>query len=444
MNLLFFGESPLNPTGFGAVNKHLLAAFSREADVTCVASGHYHAGYDRSMYPYEIVGCPYIPPDQRTLEHQRNLYNIEKHIKKAEWDVFATQVDLGWWNDTVLYWAKQVQDAHPEKQTIFYFPIDGDVSLPHAFTPLSWCSVPVVYTNHAKSVVERYAPEIGKDVSVMWLGCEPDIFYPMSDEKKREMRLKFFGPEYLDRFIVINTNRNQARKDLMRSMALFHEFHKTHPDSTLYLHTVPNDIGGGIEFQGRLVGIDHDAMPKELICSNLDLAHPWARSTLNELYNACDCLISTAHGEGWGLNTTDAMCAGVPVVVPANTANLDILGNGPSGLVGGWEDDDYDFEPIDEEFEYERGWGVKMGGDLDHTVYGYHNGNSVSSIVHAESFLKALKYVYEHREEAVAKAKHARAWCVENSWQKREEEWQKLIRLMKTQEDAPSQHITTP
>lgn len=423
MKLLFFGESPLNPTGFGQVNKHLVAAFAREAEVTMVASGHYYESYDREQFPYEIVGCPLVPVEERTLEHQRNLETIKHYIKETEWDVFATQCDLGWWNDNVLLWAKEEQEAHPERDTIFYMPIDGDVSLAHAFMPFTWCSAPVVYTNHAKSVVAKYAPQIAENMSVMWLGCEPDVFYPMSKDKRKEMRLKFFGPDYADRFICLNVNRNQMRKDLMRSMAVFHQFHAKHPESTLHLHAVPVDIGGSLPFQAQILGLDIWSKPSEISFSGLDLASPWSRETLNELYNACDVLISTAYGEGWGLCTTEAMAAGLPVVVPANTANLDILGNVKKNKMF-WD-----------EFDHERGWGVKTGGDIDHTVYIYTNGNAQASIIHSQSFLDALEYVYQNRDEAEAKAKVARKWCEDNSWERRESDWQQLLQMIKLRQN---------
>ena len=421
MRLLFFGESPLNPTGFGQVNKHLAAAFAREAKVTMVASGHYYESYDRDEYPYEIIGCPLVPPEERSLEHQRNLPNIEHYLKETAWDVFVTQVDMGWWNDTVLKWAKELQEEHPERDTIYYAPIDGDVSLAHAFIPLTWFSVPCVYTNHARGVVAKHAPEIAENVSVMWLGCEPDVFYPLPDEKRRELRVRFFGDELPGRFIVLNVNRNQQRKDLMRSMAAFHVFHEKHPDSTLLLHAVMTDIGGSLPHQARLLGLDVFGKPPEIAFSNLDLANPWSRETLNELYNACDCLISTAYGEGWGLCTTEAMAAGLPVVVPYNTANIDILGNHVEGGIPE---------------EYERGWGVRTGGDLDHTIFLYTNGNSLASTIHTESFVHALEYVYNHPDETKAKTHIARQWCEENSWGKRESEWQQLLLTIKNRQNA--------
>lgn len=403
----------MNATGFGNVNKHLLAACARVADVTAVCSTHYAEDYDRTAYPYEIIGCEMVDVPLRDAAHQRNLPRIMKAVDALDWDVFFYQGDIGWNND-VLARVGEIQQAHPEKHSIFYSPIDGDISLDIAFNVFKLCSAPVTYTYHGRSVVERYAPDVADKMSVMQLGCEPAVFFPLSAEKRKEARIKIFGDVYADQFLCINVNRNQTRKDLARCMAAFHLFHQKHTDSSLYLHSVMADAGGHLPTQARLVGCDIFKRPAEIAFSGLDLANAWSRETLNDLYNAADCLLSTSVGEGWGLTTTEAMCAGTPVIVPANTANLDILGEQIPGA----------------HFNYKRGWGVRTGGDLDHTQFIYSNGGGPVSIIHSESFVDTLEYVYYHREEARDKATTARAWCLENTWKRRESEWVQLLQLM--------------
>lgn len=412
------------------MNKHLLAACSRVAEVKAICSTHYYEDYDHEQFPYEIIGCDIVPINERSIEHQKNLARIEAAVDSLEWDIFFIQADMGWWNALLAKVGLLLND-HPEKHAIFYMPVDGDVSFPYAFDILKFASAPVVYTHHAKSVIAKYAPEIAKDVSVMWLGCETNVFYPLSEEERIIARLKLFGEAYLNQFLVINVNRNQVRKDLARCMSAFHQFHLKHPDSSLYLHSVISDAGGSLTAQAQMTGcniekpadrivyakpskqhrwkrVDRiERNPAEVIFSGLDLANPWQRSTLNEMYNAADCLVSTAFGEGWGLTTTEAMCVGVPVVVPYNTANIDILGE-----------------------NCERGWGVKSGKDIDHTTFVYQNGGSPVAHIHADSFVKQLEQVYYHPEKAKAKAQIALEWCRNNTWAHREAEWEQLIQLI--------------
>ena len=432
MKLLYYGESPMNPTGFGHVNRHLLDACSRVCDVTLVATTHYHEDYDHTLYPYRIIGCPLDPVEQRDQKHQRNLVNIEREIKGGDWNIFMYQGDMGWNND-VLVMAAEMQQQDPDtKYTIFYMPIDGDYSIKEAFAPFTLCSVPCVYTEHAKSVIAKYAPDVAENTSVMWLGCDTESFYPLSAEEKRAARLELFGADYLDRFLVLNVNRNQPRKDLARCMAAFHLFHEKHPESSLYLHSVQLDAAGSLPTQAVLVGCDVYKKPAEVMFSDLDLARPWSRAALNKLYNAVDCLVSTAHGEGWGLTTTEAMCAGLPVVVPYNTANMDILGK-PEEPCFYDEREYFTIAPGKRDMvgRNARGWGVKSGGDLDHTVFMYQNGASLASVIHAQSFVDTLEYVYYHPDEAQEKAKVARKWCEENTWEHQKEKWVQILQMMK-------------
>jgi glycosyltransferase involved in cell wall biosynthesis len=418
MKLLAYCESPFHATGFGHVNQHILAALSRAAEVTVIATGHYYGDeYDREAFPYTILACT-------DTTDQRNLVIAKQQIEETDWDVFMYQGDFGA-NNEVLAWAYTIQQAHPERETIFYFPLDCDVTAPWAFDALRLATVPVVYTEQARKVVEKYAPDLAPLVSVIGLGTEPETFYPFSPEEKRAARIKLFGEDYADRFMVLNVNRNQLRKDLARCMAAFHLFHQTHEDSTLYMHSVIEDEGGNLITQAEIVGCDVNKRPVEIAFSSLNLADAWSREDLNRLYNACDVLVSTAYGEGWGLTTTEAMCAGTPVLVPANTANLDILGKERYHNRGFF-------------YDRERGWAIKTGGDLDHTVflYGQFQRGAPRDIIHTRSFVYGLEYLYSHPEEGQAKAQTARAWCLENTWKQKEAQWQQLLQMIKSHRSA--------
>jgi glycosyltransferase involved in cell wall biosynthesis len=48
--------------------------------------------------------------------------------------------------------------------------------------------------------------------------------------------------------------------------------------------------------------------------------------TLNKIYNASDCFITTATGEGWGLTITEAMACMLPLILPNHTSIGEIGG----------------------------------------------------------------------------------------------------------------------
>jgi len=300
-------------------------------------------------------------------------------------------------------------------------PVDCDVAMAQSFNHFAMSTVPVVYTNHAKSVIEFYQPELSKYISVIQLGCEPDVFYPVD---KMEARNRIFGESWQDAFIAVNVNRNQGRKDLARCMGAFHLFNQRHENAVLYMHSVQNDIGGSLPTQALLAGCNVMKSPPEIAFSNLDLTKAWSREQLNDLYNACDVLVSTSHGEGWGLATTEAMAAGIPVLVPQNTANLDILGEPLVNFIYGGA-------------IHERGYSIMTGGDIDHQVFTYQNGGSPHDIIHAESFVEGLEYIYTHKEEVQEKCKIAKLWCQKNTWKHKKDAWISLVKMIEqTQRSA--------
>ena len=124
--------------------------------------------------------------------------------------------------------------------------------------------------------------------------------------------------------------------------------------------------------------------------------------TINRIYNASDCLISTSTGEGWGLSTTEAMCAGLPVIVPNNTANMEIVGS-------------------------DRGYLVKCGGDIDHMIIPYGMSSNPRDIVHSKDMLAVMEHVYYNPDEAKEKARNARAWCLDHTWDQITQRWSDFI-----------------
>jgi glycosyltransferase involved in cell wall biosynthesis len=399
--LLYYGEGPMNMTGFSKVNRHLTLALSEIAHVEYVATSHYHE--PKGNEPYKIHTCP----DGQTNEGMRNLVCIMDRLKSLEWDIFFYQGDLGA-NDDVLWEAIRIKNAYPsEKTIIYYIPLDVDFLIPVAFDVMRHCDVAVIYTEQGVRVVERFLPECIGKVSAIGLGTQPDVFYPFTQEERLAVRKKIFFVQD-DTFIVINVNRNQARKDIARSMSLFHMFHEKYPHSLFYVHAINDDFGGNLIMQALLAGCKIDVTPPEIVFSSLSASSPWPEQNLNELYNAADCLISTAYGEGWGICTTEALCAELPVLVPGNTANFDIVGHNE-----------------------ERGYLARTGGDIDHIQFLYGASNGIPhDIVHADDFIAKLEEIYLNRNDARKKAFYGRQWALENTWKVQCEKWKQLILLL--------------
>lgn len=400
--ILYYGENPLNPTGFGQMSHQILKALAETGwDIEVVATSVVEGQIDPSTYPYTIFPCP------PGAEDMRNSPLMKEKLLEGDCDVFFYMGDFGA-NDDVFVWLGEAREKRPGLLSVAYCPLDCDILIAEAFGYMRCVNIPVVYTEHAKRRIEHYCPDLKGQISVIYPGCEPDVFYPLSPEERRQARKDLFYIEDDDLFLVVNVNRNQLRKDLARTMVCFHEFHKGHPNSMLYLHSVQNDLGGSLPIIALTAGLNvsGEGGDREIMFTppSFTLGTPFSRADLNRVYNAADLLISTSTGEGWGLATSEAMAAGTPVLVPGNTANLDIVG----------EDE-------------ERGYLMKTGGDIDHLMWIYGRSSNPRDIVHAQDCIKKLEHIYLHREEAYHKAQVAQRWTIANTWKAQGRKWQQLL-----------------
>jgi glycosyltransferase involved in cell wall biosynthesis len=402
MKILMYGESPAIMTGLSQVTRVICDALIQEGhEIELIAVNHFLEDYDHDRYPFLIHPCP--------VDDCRNLKVAKERILSGDYDVFFFGCDLGG-SDQVFSWRREARKQH-DFISVAYCPVDCDQVPADIFLYFDEVEVSVTYTQHGKRVINRYRPDL--PISVIPLACHPDIFYPLSPEEKREARKKLFNIEDDSKFIVTNINRNQGRKDLGRTLMIFHEFHKLHPNSVLYMHCQQQDQGGNLPTMARSIGMTLKGEGTEVIFAPDSYQAIWGFSdeSMNMIYNASDCLVSTATGEGWGLSTTSAMCAGCPVVVPGNTANLDLIGENE-----------------------ERGYLVKAGGDIDHQIFLYGMTCNPRDIVHSDSMIKKMEQVYFNKKHGSyythIQVKAAREWCLERTPEKIAEQWKGLFRYL--------------
>jgi D-inositol-3-phosphate glycosyltransferase len=397
MRVLFYGESPVVGTGLAQVTRTIVDALQEDGhNIEIVGMNHHGvASFDKEKYPYNIVTpldeCPHAFP------------TIRERIINGNYDVLIVSTDFG--RDLPVYEA--LAEIEKKPFVVGYYAVDCDVINPETFNTLEWCNVKIAYTEHGKNTIEHYRPDMKGLINVINLACEPDVFYPLSETERLAARKElFYLEEDDDTFMVVNVNRNQPRKDLGRTLEIFHRFYLSHPNSKLYMHGQQNDIGGNLPLMASMVGME---IGKEVLFTHesYNVFQGFTREYLNKIYNAADCLVSTSLGEGWGLSTTEAMAATTPVVVPNNTSFTEIVG-----------------------YSQERGYLVRSGGDIDHSLWLYGLTNHPHSVVHSDDMLDTLDIVYQNPDYAKIKACHARAWCLERTPIIIGERWKALFKKL--------------
>ena len=201
---------------------------------------------------------------------------------------------------------------------------------------------------------------------------------------------QYFG-KHADKFIIMNVNRNQQRKDIPRTLQAFAEFRKQVPNSILYLHMAQQDQGWNLTEVCRAHGFS--TTEDVIFPENFGPNQGYPLQVLNALYNSVDLLISTCLGEGWGLSWTEAMATKTPVIMPDNTSMTEMITE-------------------------ERGYLAKSGTTPSLYTVLPHDNEILRPLVDVDDLVNKMLEVYNNRDAAKAKAETAYKWVTEDlSWQ---------------------------
>lgn len=302
LKILYISESPLLKTGYGRVSKELLRGMCQsDHEVRVIGCGS--AGRSQGL-PYTI----YPTDPQKDYWGYGALINL---LNVFEPDIVMTLSDP--WAMEPLF---RIIDNFPSVYWIGYFPIDGK-PIPRKWHQLiNRMNKRVVISKFAQNEVKKILPF--RDVELLYHGVDPVIYRPYPEEvikKERELR------GWVDKFIILNINRNQTRKQIPLTIKGFSSFAQGKPDVLLILRMqAVEEVGWDIpdlidryELRGKAVIVDAPALtglPEE---------------ELIKLYNLADLHVSTTAGEGFGLTTLESLSCGTPVLITDCSNSLELV-----------------------------------------------------------------------------------------------------------------------
>jgi len=387
IRLIYYGDSPSVATGFGKVASNILPRLWETGDYEIMCFGVNYWGVPHP-YPFQIY--PMLP------NHQGDPYGREKVmqvIPNIDFDIAFFLQD-----SFIMTFIPQLIEECKKKgknfRTLSYFPIDG-TPWPEWIEAMSATDISVTYTEWGRKECVKAYPPIGDKLQVIPHGISLKEFYPKSPEERLQIRKMLFG-QYADKFIVINVNRNQQRKDLPRSVMAFREFKKDCPDSVMYFHCAEQDVGWNMPRIVQHLGLkpgEDVLFPRDF---NVNQGFPVA--WMNDLYNAADVNISTTLGGGWELSSVEALSCRIPCIFPNNSALTEIFADG-------------------------RGF-LCRSGDTPNMRGAFPMDNDIiRPFTNIEDMVKYLKRLYEDKKSGGRIAKQmtdkAYKWVVENlQWEK--------------------------
>ncbi len=398
MHCLFYGETPVIETGAAHISQHLLKLmFELGWTVDVVGINHFgDVPYAEREYPCKFYDAP---------EGQfYNVDNAKKVILEGVYDLLYLTGDINHVYDVLGEALEAREKYHFPIVALVVIDIDFDMPYLPMFSQVDHLAV---YSKFAHEIVERRVPELRGKVHCTTLGCEPESYYPLTQEQRRKVRKAAFHIESDDTFLVTCVNRNQYRKDLMRGAYAFHLFHQKYPDSKMYIHAKMNDLGGDLPTMAHLLGmkLGEPGEENELIFTQpqYTVIKGFPREVLNQVYNAADVCISTSQGEGWGLTTSESFAAGTPFIGPKHTTFIELLGE-----------------------HEERGYFAACGGP-DLWMIHYGKGEEPRPITSCTDLARVLEHVYHNRDEAKEKAARARTWAQSHTWKVFVEQWREIL-----------------
>lgn len=398
INILAWGACPWVITGFGVVMREILENLYRQ----------YPGVYNIHQVAINFQGQP-CDEDEITGGRQNgrhiqwpaavslpggrtNLYGQPKLLEvlrnsNIDYDLIFLFEDPFWiggiipGSDPQVYFVDAIKKELANRGTpytpiVAYFPIDG-IPKPVWIQNIAKADLPVTYLNFGASACLGLVPELTGKIGVINHGVNTKHFYPIPKEEARSFKRAMFGDRLADSFMLLNVNRNQARKMLPSMLIGFKEFKKKVPNSFIYMNMKSVDVGWNLIEVCRTLGLEigKDVMfpPDFNVQKGLSL------EDLNKLFNCADVLATSAIGGGWELALTQAFATKTTVLAPSNTSHVELCGD--------------QTDP-----DTRRGVLYKSGSNLSQVVVMPHDNEVLRPMPDTDDMVKKLQWIYDNQD----------------------------------------------
>lgn len=308
--ILWHGDACSN-TGFARVTHSILEHLSKYHEVSVIG-----INYDGDPHEYPF---PIYPAATMNVPDRFGIPRLPEIVDKVKPDVFICLNDI-WVVNNAWERIHHMKNTHKFK-FMSYFPIDSMRYHADMLRNIPHWDLAITFTvPQAQRILDHGIP--AQRLGVLPHGVDLSKFSP---KPKEEARKELGLPQ--DKFIVLNANRNQPRKQIDLTIKAFAEFAVDKPDTMLYLHMGAKDMGWEIiplfEREMNLRKLDPTG---RLILTGNEINYTKAPpdEVLNNIYNSCDVGINTANGEGWGLVSFEHAGCRKPQVVPNHTSCYEI------------------------------------------------------------------------------------------------------------------------
>ncbi len=435
--ILVLADTPTCATGFAQVSRNVLRELYETGEFLIDMIGiNYDGVFNRDefmeSYPYLNTLVPALKngtSDVYGREYALRVLSGAVPELQPTWDIFFTIQDHfiieAKSTSTGQSFAESIRQMQRNtlmskyKENNFmwvgYYPVDGDLKQNWVDDAIAKTNFPVAYCEYGKQQILAHASkenDVESRLSVIRHGTNTTDFFPIEGEKRDKLREEYFGKLGItkDTYLIINVNRNQIRKDLLRTLLVYKEFKQKVPNAFLYLHcNAYNDQGGNLFDMAKAIGLNEKDFAVPKVFSE---QHGVPIKVVNELFNCADAVLTTTLGEGWGLSITEAMATKTPVFAPNITSIPEILGT------------ENGFDP-----ETSRGITFEAGVTYSELVcYGAQDNERVRPITNVDDAVSKMLWAYENKDKVKEIVERAYQWASALTWKAENEKWMAVFR----------------
>ena len=221
-------------------------------------------------------------------------------------------------------------------QSVLYYPVDAPLIKPYDI--IEAVDTAVTFTEYGQRETRKALGRSLFPVHVVPHGIDTH-FTPATPEEREKYRNEFqvladghretgkTKPDEAPKtkpflkhgdFLILNVNKNEWRKDPLRSLEILKRLRDEGVPAKLVLRMNPTSFAGGVHLERAAEQM------------GLKLDEHWAHipavpeEHLRGLYGSADLYLTTSLGEGWGLGVTEALACGTPVALPDHTSLSEI------------------------------------------------------------------------------------------------------------------------
>ena len=311
MKILTYSDSPVAETGFAQVTKPILQHLHDQGhEIISIGIGHKANIYDRTKYPYLIVGD----------EDMYSVNSFLNYLNNWDYDVLFTHQDFGY----MINFVKIIRELKAKRKFkwVNYSPVDTDLFFEDNLEVIREADITVNYTDWGTNMLQSLCPERKDSIKTIRLPNYGDFKPLQGKHVKAKLKQDLFGLS--DKiFLISNINRNHERKDPFKTLQGFQAFAQNKPDVRLYLH-MQKDPAGGMDIPAmcKLLNIED----KVIYPAQFTQGMGFAREDMPKIYQASDLVVSTTKAEGWGYSCSEAFACKIPVLMHKTTALKELIG----------------------------------------------------------------------------------------------------------------------